>query len=178
MDRTVRVALWSGEEEGLLGSIAYVRNHFADRADMKTKPEYATLDAYFNDDTGTGRFRDIGVGGNDAVRPIFEAWLKPFEDLGATAVTGLSAASNRPPGGTDHTSFSYVGLLRVPASFQDPMEYATRTHHSNMDLFDRVQPGDVMQAAAIMASFAYHTAMRPEMLPRTPQPKAQPWPER
>jgi len=177
MDRTVRIALWSGEEEGLLGSIAYVKNHFADRADMKVKPEYAKLDAYYNDDSGSGKFRGIGVQGNDAVVPIFEAWLKPFQDLGATVVSGASQAPNRAPAGTDHTSFDYVGLPGF-GFMQDPLEYGTRTHHSNMDVYDRVQPGDVMQAAAIEAAFAYFTAMRPEMMPRTPMPKPQPWAQR
>src|SRR5580704_10133749 len=149
MDRTVRIALWSGEEQGLLGSIAYVKNHFADRADMKTKPEYEKLVAYFNSDTGTGKFRGISVGGNDALMPIFTAWLKPFADLGATVVTGASAAPNGAPGGTDHTSFTYAGLDGF-GFMQEPMEYGSRTHHSNMDFYDRVQKGDVMQSAAIM----------------------------
>ncbi len=177
MDRTVRLALWSGEEEGLLGSIAYVKNHFADRADMKLKPEYEKLSAYYNDDSGSGKFRGIGVGGNDLARPIFEAWLAPFHDLGATVVTGVSAEANRAPGGTDHTSFSYVGLPGFGFN-QDPLEYGTRTHHSNMDFYDRVQKGDVMEAAAIEAAFVYHTAMRSEMMPRTPMPKPQPWASR
>lgn len=177
MDRTVRIALWSGEEEGLLGSIAYVKNHFADRADMKLKPEYAKLSAYYNDDSGSGRFRGIGTQGNDMVAPIFEAWLKPFHDLGAAAVTGESQAPNRPPGGTDHTSFDYAGLPGF-GFMQDPLEYGTRTHHSNMDVYDRVQKGDVMEAAAIEASFVYHTANRAQMMPRLPAPKPQAWPER
>jgi len=177
MDRTVRLALWSGEEEGLLGSIAYVKNHFADRADMRMKPEYAKLSAYYNDDSGSGKFRGIGVAGNDLAKPIFEAWLAPFHDLGATAVTGVSSESNRPPGGTDSTSFDYVGLPGFGFN-QDPLEYGTRTHHSNMDVYDRVQKGDVMEAAAIEAAFAYHTAMRAEMMPRVPTPKPRPWPER
>ena len=174
MDRTVRIALWSGEEEGLLGSIAYVKNHFADRADMKLKPEYAELSAYYNDDSGSGKFRGIGTQGNDAVAPIFEAWLAPFHDLGAAAVTGQSQAPNRAPAGTDSTSFDYAGLPGF-GFMQDPLEYGTRTHHSNMDLYDRVQKGDVMQAAAIEAAFAYHTATRAEMMPRLPEPKPQPW---
>lgn len=174
MDRTVRIALWSGEEEGLLGSIAYVKNHFADRADMKTKPEYSQLVAYFNSDSGTGKFRGISVGGNDALMPIFTSWLKPFADLGATVVTGASMPPNGAPAGTDHTSFAYAGLDGI-GFMQEPMEYGTRTHHSNMDFYDRVQKGDVMQSAAIMASFAYHTAMRAEPLPRMPKPKAQAW---
>ncbi len=177
MDRTVRIALWSGEEEGLLGSIAYVKNHFADRADMRLKPEYAKLDAYFNDDSGTGKFRGVNIGGNDLVQPIFEAWLAPFHDVGATVVAGASAVADRAPGGTDHTSFTYIGLPGF-GFLQDPMEYGTRTHHSNMDLYDRVQKGDLMQAAAIEAAFVYHTAMRAEMLPRLPMPKPRPWAER
>jgi hypothetical protein len=173
LDRTVRVAFWGGEEEGLLGSQAYVKEHFADRETMQLKPEYAKLSAYFNDDTGTGRFRGISVQGNDQVAPIFEAWLKPFHDLGATTVTGATAMSNRRPGGTDHTSFDYVGLPGF-GFMQDPMEYNTRTHHSNMDVYDRVQPGDMMQASAIMATFVYNAATRAEMMPRTPMPKAIP----
>jgi hypothetical protein len=177
MDRTVRIGLWSGEEEGLLGSIAYVKNHFADRADMKIKPEYGKLVAYFNDDSGSGKFRGINLGGNDMVRPIFESWLAPFYDLGATVVAGASAPSDRAPGGTDHTSFTYVGLDGF-GFLQDPLEYGTRTHHSNMDVLDRVQRGDVMEAAAIEAAFAYHTAMRAEPLPRLPMPKPRPWDQR
>ncbi len=173
MDRTVRIALWGGEEEGLLGSQAYVKQHFADRETMEPKPEYFKLAAYFNDDTGTGRFRGIGVQGNEQVQPIFEAWLKPFHDLGATTVGGISLLSARRPGGTDHTSFDYVGLPGF-SFIQDPMEYNTRTHHSNMDVYDRVQPGDMMQCAAIMAAFVYNAATRPEMLPRIPMPRAIP----
>jgi len=177
MDRTVRLALWSGEEEGLLGSIAYVKNHFADRADMRVKPEYAKLSAYYNDDGGSGKFRGIGAGGSDAAAAIFEEWLKPFHDLGAMVVSGQSQEPNRAPAGTDHTSFDYVGLPGFGFT-QDPLEYGTRTHHSNMDVYDRVQAGDVMEAAAIEAAFAYHTAMRPDMMPRTPMPKPQPWAQR
>ena len=170
MDRTVRIALWGGEEEGLLGSQAYVKQHFADRETMQPKPEYYKLDAYFNDDTGTGRFRGISVQGNDQVRPIFEEWLKPFHDLGATTVAGNTALTARRPGGTDHTSFDYVGLPGF-GFMQDPMEYNTRTHHSNMDVYDRVQPGDLMQGSAIMATFVYLTASRDQMIPRIPMPK-------
>lgn len=173
MDRTVRIALWSGEEEGLLGSQAYVKQHFADRETMQPKPEYYKLDAYYNDDTGTGRFRGISAMANDQVRPIFEAWLKPFHDLGATTVTGVSGLTARRPGGTDHTSFDYVGLPGF-GFLQDPMEYNTRTHHSNMDVYDRVQPGDLMQASAIMATFVFHTAGREQMMPRIPMPKPLP----
>jgi carboxypeptidase Q len=173
--RTVRLALWSGEEEGLLGSKAYVQEHFARRDTMQQGGEYSKLSAYYNDDTGTGRFRGIGVGGNDMAKPIFEAWLAPLHDLGATAVTGATSAPTIQPGGTDHTSFTWIGLPGF-GFLQDPMEYATRTHHSNMDVYDRVQPGDLMQAAAIEAWFVYNTAVRPEMMPRvaTPKPAAKP----
>ncbi|HTW63925.1 MAG TPA: M20/M25/M40 family metallo-hydrolase [Bryobacteraceae bacterium] len=170
MDRTVRVAFWGGEEEGLLGSKAYVTAHFADRETMQPKPEYFKLSAYYNDDTGTGRFRGINAVGNDEAMPIFEEWLKPFHDLGATTVTGVTSEANRRPNATDHTSFAFVGLPGFNF-VQDPMDYFTRTHHSNMDVYDRVQPGDMMQCAAIMAAFVYNTAMRDQMMPRVPMPK-------
>jgi carboxypeptidase Q len=167
MDRTVRMALWGGEEEGLLGSRAYVKEHFADRETMKLSAEHAKLAGYFNYDNGTGKIRGIYLQGNDMARPIFEAWLEPFKDLGATTVT------IRNTGGTDHQSFDAVGLPGFQF-IQDPMEYSTRTHHSNMDVYDHIQPGDLMQASAIMASFVYNAAMRDEMLPRKPLPKPQP----
>ncbi|MBV9307330.1 MAG: M20/M25/M40 family metallo-hydrolase [Acidobacteriaceae bacterium] len=170
MDRTVRIALWSGEEEGLLGSKAYVQTHFAVRDTMERKPEYEKLSAYYNDDTGTGRFRGISVGGNDMAKPIFEAWLAPLRDLEATTLAGTTAPPTKQPGGTDHTSFTWIGLPGF-GFIQDPMEYQTRTHHSNMDLYDRVQPGDVMQGSAIMAWFVYNTATRAEMMPRLEPPK-------
>ena len=167
MDRTVRLALWGGEEEGLLGSKAYVKQHFADRETMKLAPEHAKLAGYFNYDNGTGKIRGIYLQGNDMVRPIFEAWVKPFKDQGMTTV------SIRNTGGTDHQSFDAVGLPGFQF-IQDPVEYNTRTHHSNMDVYDHVQAGDLMQAAAIMASFVYTAATREEMLPRKPLPKPQP----
>jgi carboxypeptidase Q len=170
MARTVRIALWGGEEEGLLGSIAYVQEHFARRDSMQLGPEYHQLSAYYNDDSGTGRFRGIGVGGNDMVKPIFESWLAPLHDLGATVVAGATAPPVNKPGGTDHTSFTWIGLPGF-GFLQDPMEYGTRTHHSNMDFYDRAQPGDLMQAAAIEAWFVYNTAVRSEMIPRLPMPK-------
>jgi hypothetical protein len=167
MDRTVRMALWSGEEEGLLGSRAYVKEHFGDRETMKLAAEHSKLAGYFNFDNGTGKIRGIYLQGNDMARPIFEAWLAPFKDLGASVV------SIRNTGGTDHQSFDAVGLPGFQF-IQDPIEYDTRTHHSNMDVFDHVQAGDLMQASAIMASFVYNAAMRDEMLPRKPLPKPQP----
>jgi Zn-dependent M28 family amino/carboxypeptidase len=165
--RTIRIALWSGEEQGLLGSRGYVKKHFADPETMTLLPEHALLSGYFNLDNGGGRIRGIYMQGNDAMRPIFETWLAPFNDLGATTVT------TRNTGSTDHVSFDAVGLPGFQF-IQDPMDYGTRTHHSNMDTYDRVQKGDLQQAAVIVASFVYNTAQRDEKLPRKmlPKPKA------
>jgi carboxypeptidase Q len=167
LDRSVRMALWSGEEQGILGSRAYVAEHFAAREDMKLKPEHAKLSGYFNVDNGSGKIRGINLQGNDMMRPVFEAWFKPLQDLGA----GTIAIRN--VGGTDHLSFNAVGLPGFQF-IQDPLEYDSRTHHSNMDVYDRVQRGDMMQMAAIVASFVYNAANREEMLPRKPLPKPQP----
>ena len=167
MDRTVRIALWGGEEEGLLGSKAYVKEHFADPEVMKLTSEHSKIAGYFNVDNGTGKIRGVYLQGNDMVRPIFQAWLEPFRDLGATTLT------IRNTGGTDHLSFDAVGIPGFQF-IQDPMEYGTRTHHSNMDVYDHIQASDLMQAAAMEASFVYNTATRPEMLPRKPLPKPQP----
>jgi carboxypeptidase Q len=169
MDRTVRIALWGGEEEGLLGSKFYVQQHFAPRDTMKRTPEFAKLDAYFNDDSGSGRFRGISANGNLLTKAIFEQWIAPVKDLEITAVIGATAPPTREPGSTDSTSFSWIGLNGY-GFMQDPLEYGSRTHHSNMDLYDRVQVGDVMQGAAIEAWFVYNAATRPEMLPRNPIP--------
>jgi carboxypeptidase Q len=170
LDRTVRIGLWGGEEQGLLGSRAYVAAHFADRATMKVSPEHAKLDVYFNVDAGSGRIRGMNLAGNDALRPIITEWFKPFADLGAGTISNRTTGG---AGGTDHQSFDAVG---IPAfSFmQDPLEYGTRTHHSNMDVYDRIQAGDLAQIAAVVASFAYNAANREEMLPRKPLPKPQP----
>jgi Zn-dependent M28 family amino/carboxypeptidase len=165
--RTIRVALWGGEEQGLLGSKAYVAEHVAEIATMTLKPEHAKLSAYFNSDNGTGRVRGIWMQSNLAVRPIFERWIEPLKDLGVTILSPRSVSQ------TDHVSFDNAG---IPA-FQflvDRLEYNSRTHHSNMDVYDRIQKGDLMQASAIMASFVYNTATRAEMLPRKPLPKPQP----
>jgi hypothetical protein len=169
MDRTVRIALWGGEEEGLLGSKFYVQHHFAPRDTMQQTPEFAKLDAYFNDDSGSGRFRGISANGNLLTKSIFEQWIAPVKDLEINAVIGATAPPTREPGGTDSTSFSWIGLNGY-GFMQDPLEYASRTHHSNMDLYDRVQVGDVMQGAALEAWFVYNAATRPEMLPRNPVP--------
>ena len=165
--RTIRIALWGGEEQGLLGSAAYVRDHLADVATMTLKPEHATLAAYFNSDNGTGKVRGIWLQGNMAARPVFEQWMAPLHDLGVSTIGPRSVTS------TDHLSFDNAG---VPA-FQfivDRLEYNSRTHHSNMDTFDRVQRDDMIQQATVIAVFAYDAAMRDEKLPR----KALPAPQR
>jgi len=164
MRRTVRVALWSGEEEGLLGSRAYVLEHYADRNTMDLKPGHAKLSAYFNVDNGTGKIRGIYLQGNEAARPVFEKWMEPFKSEGMTTL------SARGTGGTDHISFDEVGLPGFQF-IQDPIEYETRTHHTNMDVFERVQEADLKQMAVVVASFAYETANAEELLPRKPLPK-------
>jgi hypothetical protein len=167
LDRSVRLGLWGGEEQGLLGSRGYVTEHFAAREDMKLKPEHARVAAYFNVDNGSGKIRGVYLQGNDMMRPVFEAWLAPFRDMGATTV------SVRSTGGTDHTSFDAVGLPAFQF-IQDQLEYDSRTHHSNMDVYDRVQRSDLVQMAAVVSSFVYHAANRAELLPRKPLPKPQP----
>jgi hypothetical protein len=168
--RTVRLGLWTGEEQGLLGSRAYVRNHFADPADMKVKPEHAKLAAYFNMDNGTGQYRGVYLQGNEAVAPIFRAWMAPFENL------GMSHLTIRNTGGTDHLAFNAVGLSGFQF-IQDPVQYSSRTHHSNLDVYDQLVASDLMKNAVITASFVYHAANREEQLPRKPLPKPTP-PER
>lgn len=167
MDRTVRIALWGGEEQGLLGSEAYVKHHFADPGTMQLSDEHAKFSAYFNVDNGTGKIRGIYLQGNDRVRSTFSQWLGPFRDMGASTV------SIRNSGGTDHLSFDAVGLPGF-SFIQDWIEYDTRTHHSNMDAYDRAQAGDLIQASMIAASFVYHAATREELLPRKPLPKPEP----
>ena len=167
LPRTVRIALWSGEENGLLGSRAYVKEHFANPEDMKVTEQHGKLAAYFNYDNGSGKIRGVYLQGNDMMRPIFEAWFAPFRDLGASRI------SIRDTSGTDHLAYDAVGLPGFQF-IQDPLEYESRTHHSNMDTYDHAQEADLKQAAAIIASFAYHAATRPEMLPRKPLPKAKP----
>ena len=165
MDRTVRMALWSGEEEGELGSQAYVKDHFADTADMKLKPEHAGFAGYFNVDNGTGKIRGIYLQGNEMARPIFEQWFAAVKDLTPGTIT------IRNTGGTDHQSFDAVGLPGFQF-IQDPLDYDTRTHHSNMDVYDRVQQADIEQMAIIEAFFVYNAATRPDKLPRKDLPAA------
>jgi Zn-dependent M28 family amino/carboxypeptidase len=175
--RTIRIGLWSGEEQGLFGSRAYVAQHFGKPADnskdasfmrmvsggMAAKitrgAEYDKLSAYYNLDNGTGKIRGIYLQSNEAVRPIFRQWLQPFRDLGAATLTASDT------GGTDHLSFDEIGLPGFQF-IQDEIEYDSRTHHSNQDVFDRIQADDMKQAATIMAAFLYNTAMRDEKLPR------------
>ena len=192
--RTIRVALWSGEEQGLLGSRAYVTEHFGSFSNPATsaapatgsantsgngngngngngsasaaptlvkKAEYEKLSGYFNLDNGTGKIRGVYLQGNEGVRALFRQWLTPFRDMGAST---LSIANT---GGTDHLAFDGIGLPGFQF-IQDEIEYDTRTHHSNQDVFDRIQGDDMKQAATIMAAFVYQTAMRDEKLPRKP----------
>jgi hypothetical protein len=201
--RTIRIALWSGEEQGLFGSRAYVAQHFGS---MQTPPattsavpatggastnsmgggagngngngngaapqagptlvkkaEYDKLSAYFNLDNGTGKIRGVYLQGNEGVRGIFRQWLGPFREMGASTLS----ISNT--GGTDHLAFDGIGLPGFQF-IQDEIEYDTRTHHSNQDVFDRIQAEDMKQSATIMAAFVYQTAMRDEKLPRKPAP--------
>jgi len=164
MDRTVRIGLWTGEEQGLLGSKAYVKAHFADPITMKVTDEHGKLSGYFNLDNGSGKIRGAYLQGNDAMRPLFEEWLAPFRDLGASTVT------IRDTGGTDHESFDAVGLPGFQF-IQDPLDYMTTTHHSSLDTYDHAQAPDLMQAVAVIASIVYDAANRTEMLPRKPLPK-------
>jgi carboxypeptidase Q len=161
--RTIRIALWSGEEEGLLGSFGYVKRHFGDPADMKLTPEAQSISAYFNLDNGTGKIRGIYCQNNASVKPIFTAWLAPFADLDATGVTMSNTGS------TDHLSFDAVG---IPAFqfIQDPLDYESRTHHTNMDSYEHLSIDDLEQASILVAAFVYNTAMRPGLLPRKPAP--------
>jgi carboxypeptidase Q len=156
--RTIRVALWAGEEQGLLGSRAYVRRHFQD-ADGKPLPEHATLAAYFNLDNGTGRIRGVWGQGNTGALRLFQQWGESVSDLGFRAASPRSVAS------TDHSSFDNAGLPGFQF-IQERLEYNSRTHHSNMDTFDHVQPDDLTQQGAVAAVFAWYAANWPEKLPR------------
>lgn len=167
LDRTVRMVLWSGEEQGLHGSKEYVKAHYGDPKTMQLKPEHERVSAYLNLDNGSGKIRGVYLQGNDAARPVFERWFSPFRDLGVTTIT------IRDTGGTDHLSFDAVGIPGFQF-IQDPLEYSSRTHHSNMDVYDHTQAPDLMQAAAVMASVIYHAANRAEMMPRKPLPEPEP----
>lgn len=184
--RTIRIGLWTGEEQGLLGSQWYVAQHFGSRPPSKdperqgdptvtrrdagpvtTKPEQAKVSVYFNVDNGSGKIRGVFMQENAAVEPIFEAWMKPFRDL------GMDTLAMRNTGGTDHLSFDAVGIPGFQF-IQDPLDYDTRTHHSNMDVYDRLQADDLKQMAVIVATFVYNAAMRDQMFPRKPIEKELP----
>jgi carboxypeptidase Q len=180
--RTIRVGLWTGEEQGEFGSYGYVKQHFGEiprstAPDQLTvteydrdasgpiifKPEFQKISAYFNLDNGSGRIRGIYLQQNAAVAPIFAQWIAPLADLGVGTIT------MRDTGGTDHEAFDAVGVPGFQF-IQDPLDYGARTHHSNMDTYERLQPEDLAQAAAVEAIFAYNAAMRDQMLPRKPIP--------
>jgi carboxypeptidase Q len=165
--RTVRIGLWGGEEQGLLGSRAYVKDHYGDPATMQLKPDHAKLSGYFNVDNGTGAIRGVYLQGNEAIAPIFQQWIEPLKNLGMTTLT------IRNTGGTDHLAYDAVGLPGFQF-IQDEIEYDTRTHHSSQDLYERVQAQDMMRNAVIVATFVYNTANRDEKLPRKPLPKPAP----
>ncbi len=181
--RTIRFALWSGEEQGLLGSRAYVEQYVADRPEptdakelalprglreetwpLRTKAEHGKISAYFNLDNGGGRIRGIHTQGNVAVTPIFQSWLAPLADLAATAVT------NESTGSTDHVPFDRVGVPGFQF-VQDPLDYFQRTHHTHLDTFERLRREDLVQASIVLATFLWQTADREELLPRKPMPQ-------
>ncbi|HEY1502369.1 MAG TPA: M20/M25/M40 family metallo-hydrolase [Acidobacteriaceae bacterium] len=180
--RTIRIALWSGEEEGLFGSRGYVKEHFGsaplstapDQAalpefmrrasgPLDLKPEQRLISGYFNLDNGSGKIRGVYLQENTLVAPIFAQWIEPLKDLGVTTLT------LRNTGGTDHLSFDAVGIPGFQF-IQDSLDYESRTHHSNQDVYERLQPGDLKQAATVEAIFVYNAAMRDQMLPRKPLP--------
>jgi hypothetical protein len=165
MRRTVRIGLWTGEEEGLIGSREYVKAHFGDPATMQLKPEQAKLAGYFNMDNGTGAYRGVYLQGNEAVAPIFRQWIAAFNNMGVTHLT------IRNTGGTDHLSYDAVGLPGFQF-IQDRMQYGSRTHHTNLDVFDQLVSEDMIKNAVITAAFVYQTANRDQMLPRKALPKA------
>ena len=157
--RTIRIALWGGEETGLHGSKNYVKNHFTDTATKKFNTAGDKLSVYLNLDNGTGKIRGIYLQGNAAAGPIFDQWFQPFHDLGASTLTLENT------GGTDHLSFDAIGLPAFQF-IQDPMDYGSRTHHSNMDNYDHLSAADLKQAATIIAAFVYDAAQREEKMPR------------
>lgn len=185
--RTIRAALWTGEEEGFYGSRGYVFKHFGDtdkkiieKPDWKdyernwrnpigdskkliVKPDYYKISSYFNYDNGSGRIRGIYIQENFQVKPIFEEWMKPLHDLGVTTI------ALQPTEGTDHLPFDYIGIPGFQF-IQDPIDYVPSLHHTNQDIYDHCAEEDLIQSAIVMAAFIYHTAMREEMLPRKPLP--------
>ena len=167
--RTVRLALWTGEEQGLLGSRGYVKQHFGDRDTMALLPDHGRLSGYFNMDNGAGAIRGVYLEGNEAIRPVFAAWMEPLRSLGMTTL------AIRGTGNTDHASLDAIG---IPAFqfIQDPLEYASTTHHGSNDVYDRVPAEDLMKNSVVIATFVYHAAVRDELLPRKPLPRPRPQP--
>lgn len=180
--RTIRIALWTGEEQGLFGSKGYAKEHFGSAplstapdqvvlpefmrragGPLEVKPEQKLISGYFNIDNGSGKIRGIYTQGNATMVPIFEQWMAPLKDLGVTTIT------NRNTGGTDHLSFDAVGIPGFQF-IQDDLDYETRTHHSNDDTYERLQPADLKQIATVEAIFVYNAAQRDQMLPRKPFP--------
>jgi hypothetical protein len=180
--RTIRVALWTGEEEGEFGSYGYVKQHFGNvplstapdqlklpewirkpAGPVQLEPDQQKISGYFNVDNGTGKIRGVYLQENAAIAPIFAQWIEPLNDLGVTTLT------MRNTGGTDHEAFDAVGIPGFQF-IQDSLDYGSRTHHSNMDTYERLQPEDLAQAAVVEAIFVYNTAMRDQMLPRKPLP--------
>jgi Zn-dependent M28 family amino/carboxypeptidase len=164
MKRTVRIVLWGGEEQGLLGSLAYVNKNVAEFSTMKPLRDYDRISAYYNLDNGSGKIRGIHLQNNEALRPIFKQWLEPFKDLEATTV------SIKNSGYTDNESFDLVGIPGFQF-IQDELNYETRAHHTNADTYDQLSEDDMKQASTIIASLVYNTANRKEKLPRKPTPK-------
>jgi Zn-dependent M28 family amino/carboxypeptidase len=162
--RTVRLGLWTGEEQGLLGSTAFVDKYFFQRPIRQLRAGHAKASVYFNVDNGTGAIRGVYMQGNDAIKPIFEAWMAPFKSMGMTTL------ADRLVGGTDHAVFSNIGLPAFQF-IQDPIEYDAKTHHSDQDTFDKLIKEDLVQNATIIASWVYLAANRDEMLPRKPLPR-------
>lgn len=163
--RTIRIALWSGEEEGLLGSLAYVKQHFGTAEDPK--PEWATLDCYFNVDSGTGRLRGASVFGPPEAAAVLRPLLARFADWG---LFGAQPTSSRATGGTDSTSFNNAGLPGIGMQ-QDPIEYGSLTHHTNLDTYERIVPDDAEKAAAEVAAEVWYAANLDQMIPRFPKDK-------
>ena len=181
--RTIRIALWTGEEQGIFGSKGYVTQHFGSAklstepdqlllpefmrkaaGPLEVKPEHKLISAYFNVDNGTGKIRGVYTQGNTAIAPIFAQWIAPLKDLGVTTIT------NRNTGGTDHLSFDAVGIPGFQF-IQEMLDYESRTHHSNEDVYERLQAADLKQIATVEAIFLYNAAQRDQMLPRKPLPQ-------
>lgn len=163
LDRTVRIGLWGGEEQGFYGSRAYAAAHFRDPKTMQLLPEHAKLSVYFNLDNGSGKIRGVYLQQHEAMRPWFQAWLAPFRDLGVTTI------SIQNTGGTDHVTFNAVGLPGFQF-IQDPLDYSTLVHHSDLDVYDHAVPADLMQASAVIATAVCGAANAPERMPRRELP--------